>query len=417
MADPLDIKEQVIQFIKNSEDFVSEDQIRKYLDLDSNFSTIGEGFVEFYETHNFTNAFKNNEVLRFQFYVDARRAFENFSDADPEWLVDQSNSSIAKNAYLISAAKYREMIEGMIELYLEQNNYQSGVQEIILELNRVMVDLLGLETATSIFFVDIITQDSLRDLLMISDKFSIHTKSRFNSFIDSTIILRSKYSDPDRDLRVIASLFNAFSSLKATYIPLTKLCLYLNMDKNFNDLPKPVRADELQSLIKSYPRFFIKKEVVHLISFNEILNTSWMQNFERIGNFPAIWQGEGLLVFKFVGENFPLKEAQEFVRFRPFIYFSLEKDFRHENLKDIESFFPELASFFGAFVSDNSIENWFDENIRIYFINGQLSEVQTHFDTLLKEFAPVCNLTGNPGNLFRALIEEKIREYESGKES
>ena len=417
MADPLDIKEQVIQFIKNSEDFVSEDQIRKYLDLDSNFSTIGKGFVEFYETHNFTNAFKNNEVLRFQFYVDARRAFEHFPDVDPEWLVDQSNSSIAKNAYLISAAKYREMIEGMIELYLEQNNYQSSVQEIIVELNRVMVDLLGLETATSIFFVDIITQDSLRDLLMISDKFSIHTKSRFNSFIDSTIILRSKYSDPDRDLRVIASLFNAFSALKTSNLSLTKLCLYLNMDKNFDALPKPVRTEELQLLIKYYPRLFIKKESVHLISFKEILNTSWMQNFERIGSFPAIWQGEGLLVFKFVGENFPLKEAQEFVRLRPFIYFSLEKDFKHENLKDIESFFPEFASFFGAFVSDNSIENWFDENIRFYFINGQLSEVQTHFDTLLKDFAPVCNLMGNPGNLFRGIIEEKIREYESGKES
>ncbi|MBK7265733.1 MAG: hypothetical protein IPI12_05225 [Ignavibacteriales bacterium] len=129
-------------------------------------------------------------------------------------------------------------------------------------------------------------------------------------------------------------------------------------------LPKPVRTEELQLLIKYYPRLFIKKESVHLISFKEILNTSWMQNFERIGSFPAIWKGKVLFL------NLSVKTSRRSPRIcevRPFIYFVKDK---HENLKDIESFFPEFASFFGAFVSDNSIENWFDENIRFYFING-----------------------------------------------
>jgi hypothetical protein len=59
---------------------------------------------------------------------------------------------------------------------------------------------------------------------------------------------------------------------------------------------------------------------------------------------------------------------------------------------------------------------WAKENLAVSFVIEDYDYLKLNFDKLMQEYSPVLNLDKNPGNLFRGIIEEKIREYESGKE-
>ncbi|MBK7867565.1 MAG: hypothetical protein IPJ75_11625 [Ignavibacteriales bacterium] len=66
---------------------------------------------------------------------------------------------------------------------------------------------------------------------------------------------------------------------------------------------------------------------------------------------------------------------------------------------------------------DNDLDSWIESNLSATFILEDYDYLKLNFDKLMQEYSPVLNLDKNPGNLFRGIIEEKIREYESGKES
>ncbi|GJQ31248.1 MAG: hypothetical protein HBSAPP04_00870 [Ignavibacteriaceae bacterium] len=76
----------------------------------------------------------------------------------------------------------------------------------------------------------------------------------------------------------------------------------------------------------------------------------------------------------------------------------------------------ELTKILKAFLGDIDVWEWAKENLAVSFLVEDYDYLKLNFDSLMQEYSPVFNLDRNPGNLFRGIIEEKIREYESGRE-
>jgi len=287
---------------------------------------------------------------------------------------------------------------------------QMTVYEVAEYLNSTLIQILALEESLDTYKVVIVDIHSLANYEKKSNKFTVLQQNKFDSLSDSKIVLTEKFRTANNDIILLTSLFKVFYKLNINEISINQLCLALSMDKEFTTIPKPVRVKELKPLIERFTRFIISEDTVRIRKVEEMLNDVSSEDFVRFDKIPSYWIGEGLMVFKFIGEEFPIEEAREYVEIRPIVYLNLEKQFSFENLQNFSAHYSELAKAIYVLTPKSDTDKWATENLRVFFLNDNYEHLMVIFDSLLKNYSPVFNIQKNPGNLFRSFIEDKIKK-------
>lgn len=399
-------KNAITEFIRNSDDFLSDDQLKKKFNVSSYAIKKELGFIDFYETTNYEDVFSQNLVLMFNFRPQERFYDQQSPDFSPEWVSGMLGDPNYSQIFLISASNYKKLISGMLEIYLMSNGNESIFDIAENYINDTLIQILALDDATKEHEVKIVDSYSLEAVIKFSSDFQIIIDNKFAPISKSKVILSSGLRLINNQINLHTSLVKAFNGLKTKSLSLDKLCLVLTMDKNFSAIPKPVRAHELEPLLNEFPRFEVIESMVTMLSVAELLSKLTSDQFYDINNIPNFALGEGLLIVKFIGENFPLEQASEYVELRSIVYMTIESDFSAEKLLDVRKNYPELSEVLWALIKDTEIQSWINENLRFGFIHDDLESLKLIFDSLIRDFSPIFNIKKNPGNLFRQIIIE-----------
>ncbi len=406
----------ITEFIRNSDDFVNQEQIFEKFGVLPREYEKSLGFINFRQTKSFLEVLQTNQILVFSF-IPQSRFFDPQSEFFAEdWAFGITETPVHDQIYLIASANYQKLIEGMLEIYLMSNDNAAPFGDAVSYLNSTLIQILALEDATEVFSVNIIDDDTLSGVINNSNLFKLLVEYKHAPIAKSKIVMASDPSKTSNLTNLFESLYRVFYKLKVKSLEIEKLCLALSMDKDFNAMPKPVKVDELLPILSIMAGFKVEGAVVSILDIKERL--SELDNFgmRNISSYGKSKLGSGLLVIKFIGDDFPITEAIEYVNLRPIVYISLESGFSGDKLSNFQENFPEMTKILTALIKDVDIQTWVDENFNFGFMGDVFQKLKAEYDTILKDFSPIFNLEKNPGNLFRGIIEEKIREYESGKQ-
>lgn len=213
------------------------------------------------------------------------------------------------------------------------------------------------------------------------------------------------------------------------YIESVVLLQHLNTSQlYFKEFQSPVTQKDLLVLIKKNSsiffngayellnaepgEFFIYKDIAHLI---EILKRN-ESNPESSASF-----GNKLIAVKFIGENFPLAEAEDFVKRRPYIWINMFE--YSQDKKDETPSVITLSSLAGSELDEllmailpesTEVERWKNENLVISIIEE--SDIPYDLDEAIKrlfeKLKPVLNLD-NESNFFNFTLSAKLEELKA----
>lgn len=202
-------------------------------------------------------------------------------------------------------------------------------------------------------------------------------------------------------------------------LTLSSIALHLNVCNEPFALPKPILSKDLSSFIEKYKyRFDIKEDSIQLKELAEFTTAALKSNSISLKDFNTDSNFPGVIFIKFIGRHFPLREASLYIDIRPIIFISVVENLSVEFTDVLFSTNSELFGCLSPFFEnrDQYIE-WIKKNLAVTFLIEDSDYLRLNFDELMIRFSPVFNLEKNPGNLFRSIIEDKIKENaKNGKE-
>jgi len=261
--------------------------------------------------------------------------------------------------------------------------------------------------------LELIDTSKLGDILDSDDRFIISHKSSFELGKNNLVALKSWEEKLYKSKRFVLDTINILASNSG--ITLKKLLFKLNLSNYDYGLVKPYTTNTFIKVMQFEGNLFhINDDKIEIRSLNERIEDALKQK-KKISHFRVGEHVSGLLILSYIGNNFPIAEAKEYVELRPMIFFlpifSISLGFR-EALQQFEILIRKIFD-----LNYQNIDDWMNENLAVSFVIEDYDYLKLNFDKLMQEYSPVLNLEKNPGNLFRGIIEEKLREYENGKES
>lgn len=247
------------------------------------------------------------------------------------------------------------------------------------------------------------------------EKFVLQSKSAIDNKMDLVVSIEVSASDSMNPVRFLNHLIRL--SRKHSTEDTKQLLLKLNLSSEDYGMTKPYSSHTIEKISAAFPETLkFDGSQINILPISERI-TSSLNNKSSIDNFPLqAGNLSGLLVFSFVGNEFPVKEAKTYVSLRSQIIFMAVSDLKQVYGKIFTQESYELTKILKAFLGDIDVWEWAKENLAVSFLVEDYDYLKLNFDSLMQEYSPVFNLDRNPGNLFRGIIEEKIREYESGRE-
>ncbi len=187
-------------------------------------------------------------------------------------------------------------------------------------------------------------------------------------------------------------------------------------DYYFKDFQKPVEISDINSLIKTYGSWFEDSKdyliFKHLSPVREALKANY--NFRG-----KLYGGRAIIAFYFIGEDFPIKDAESFVKLKKVLNLSLYS-WNHSGLLDLYLNPEKKVSDFWQNIKmilpkDTDIKTWVASNIAISRVDGDRLpfKLEQIYPEMILYYSPILNLDDNPGNLFKMSIQEKIEQYKS----
>lgn len=316
------------------------------------------------------------------------------------------------NFLFINKEYYSELISDITEDHLSRARYPVTLDQLRLILKNDLATYLGLES----FWIEFFDSTDLKYILdKYDDRFVITSKSQFEDSGSHIIGLKIKEQKLFKDEIFLYKLLQIFR--KDENITIDKLLLKLNLLKFESGYAKPFSVETIKTVsnrLGGYLQIFGNRILVTSLSvrIHNAKNTrATVENFDSEKEIP------GLILFYFTGSQFLFQEMTEYVSLRNLIYMQPTKNLRIDSSKIFVSEDSELKIILQSKIKETELANWINENLAVSFVIEDYDYLKLSFDKLMQEYSPVLNLDKNPGNLFRGIIEEKIREYESGKES
>ncbi|NCQ19172.1 MAG: hypothetical protein GW805_12710 [Ignavibacteria bacterium] len=210
-------------------------------------------------------------------------------------------------------------------------------------------------------------------------------------------------------------------------IPLNVLCHKLNSSDGEFDIKKPIDQSKLRKAILNEKNGRLEidsADNVNLVSEIEFLPKYFFENRELLANFNFNKSTSGILAFSYLGNKFPLNEAEEYVNVRPVIHLALVKNLKEEfpklisDLTENEQFTPEREFMFflkAVLPEDASAVEWLNENIAVSFYEEDAQDLKLVMPKIIGHLSPVFNLAQNPGHLFPYTLKEKLENFTKKK--
>lgn len=237
---------------------------------------------------------------------------------------------------------------------------------------------------------------------------------------------------PSNYSRFEYSILYNFRKSKRESFELKNLDFRINRSPVELDVPKPISMDyvisqiekssDIYSYDKETEKVFLKTDLERI---KKILQSN-SHEFLKFNDFvqSSGTRSSGILSFTYTGPNFPLIEAGEYVKLRNIIFiskaYSLATDFK--KLFDFNKITDsKILSILSAIIGEENLEKWITENIKISFYEEYFEPTDKELIDLekriIEDISPLLNLEGNPGNLFRITLEDKLNAYLEGKSS
>jgi hypothetical protein len=344
--------------------------------------------------------------------------------------------NLIKYSVYMDTQSLKEFIKTEIEIFLEDNNRATSMSEIFDKCYKSFCNTFGFPMLEEVDYglrfdklikmIDIVLNESPEKFHKLLDL----RKSNENDFIvlktwesKSLITQYSRFES--------AILYN-FRKSKKEILELKNLDFRLNRLPFIYDVPKPISLEYIISQLQNESDIYhfdeANEKIIHKEDLKRIKKKliNLTMKYRDFGNFiSSIWRTtSGIISIKYSGLDFPLKEASEYVNLRNIIFISktynvltdFKKLFDFENIND-SKFLLILSSIIG----EDNLREWIEENIKISFYEEYFEPTDNELGDLekriIEDISPLLNLDGNPGNLFRITLEDKLNAYLEGKKS
>lgn len=225
------------------------------------------------------------------------------------------------------------------------------------------------------------------------------------------------FSEP-REIIKNEIVFKIFKKLNKTILQLENITFRLNRLPLNPGIPKPFSMELVEEIIsEDQDRFEIDKSngLVKLVDDLDYISKVLIKNQYLLKEFNTNYQSSGFLALIFVGKDFPLKEASDYVATRPIIYLKSVNNLSIEfsKLPDDEGFLiNEFIEYLRAILPDQIIiKDWIKENLTFSFLKYDKDEIKKLHNPLIEKLSPILNVNNNPGNLFQYTLKSKLEEY------
>lgn len=231
---------------------------------------------------------------------------------------------------------------------------------------------------------------------------TLQKKEDLKNFIAKTIFQRGKQLIVNNDY---------FSQLGKQEI----LELVNTTENYFLEYQKPLVLSDLNAIQKGNNNWF--DDYGDSIVFKDLAPLK--ENLRNhYGRLLLPHQGTAIFAFYFIGEHFPLPEAETFVKLSQIIYLKKFSWYDHSDISGFEDIVVkkfELWTLLTALIKNNDDPvKWFKENITISYIRPEnlpytLDQI---YQKLISHYSPIFNIDENPGNLFRITLQEKLEKQQ-----
>jgi hypothetical protein len=306
---------------------------------------------------------------------------------------------------------YLDLLSDLSEEYISEQKDQIDFGYLSMMVGSNLGTYLGLDK----YWVTGFSNDDLwRVIVERSSKFLLSSESKFDERDKYRVTLSCEKPLQNNNQRLLLQIQKILHSNKE--ISITRLLVKVNLSSFDFGIPKPLSLEYLRKFIESSNHLSINGDILTIKSLSSRLNyATTIKN--NIADFDKSLNLPGLLIFSFNGKTFPIKEATEYINLRPIVFISITKNLTDGVIEFSNSDASEMIKNLKGFLGVTDIYQWIGENLAVSFIIEDYDYLKLNFDKLMQEYSPVLNLDKNPGNLFRGIIEEKIRESDSGKES
>lgn len=319
-----------------------------------------------------------------------------------------------------------------IKIILEEKGKEIELKELKTTLSISFINYFALKHNTYSDFEDIDyfksdvgidhTYSNLKVFLENDNKiFYLKTDSRYGSNALIKVGLKSwldsgTFYEPKKIIR--SQIVLELKKYSARTLPLKDLTFRINRNPFSPGIPKPISESLVEEIIKQDEdrfKYDIYTGSVELVDDLEYLIKVINKKQFLLKEFDYTRQQPGFLAFTFIGESFPLKEAQDYVSTRPIIFIKSVNDLSKEFDTIIEDrdFLPSefIENLRAILQNEIKITDWLNENVTISFIAGSVDDVKKLGNQLIAKLSPIFNVMNNPGNLFQYTLKTKLDEY------
>lgn len=317
-----------------------------------------------------------------------------------------------------------------IRYILKKKNDEVDIETMIDELGRQVVNYYGLLDPLGTSF-DITSDAGLGDekeakllsfLKKHDDLFYVHT-GKAGLFKKSLFVGLVEWKDKvlEEDRKIIRNeMIKVLRINKTKTLSLKDLTYIINRTQLDTLISKPFDVKLIKTIVHENLGRVIYDKSNETISLSDDLDyiTNYFKEIRQPYSNIEVSEGpSGLLAYVFIGNEFPLREAVEYVKTRPIIFideihqgidvilFGTSKNSR----SDYE--FREYLKAVMDTSDDEKIDIWLSENVTLSYYKEGSDQVKLLAPKIIEKFSPVFNVDKNPGNLFQYTLKTKLDKY------
>jgi len=336
--------------------------------------------------------------------------------------VREFNNRLRKELYYFHPDLLKEFWLNEILYLLRAKNDQIEIDDILKELRKQFVNYYNLSDPLGESFE--ITSDAglgggynkkLFDFIdQHSDIFYRRIGEEYNrkQWFIGLNVWKDKVLEIDRKI-IRNAVIKVLRDMKGQSLSLKDLTFAVNRIKLNTLTPKPFNEELIkQIVIQNSGRlvYDISKDAITLSDDLEYITNYFKENRQHFNEFNFPQNTSGFLAWVFIGNDFPMKEAIEYVKTRPIIFIDEILDRTSKNILVNYKLIEYLKAVMDT-SDDEEIKTWLSENVILSYYEEGIDQVKLLSPKIIEKFSPIFNTNKNPGNLFQYTLESKLEEY------
>ncbi|MCK6614341.1 MAG: hypothetical protein L6Q47_08880 [Ignavibacteriaceae bacterium] len=265
------------------------------------------------------------------------------------------------------------------------------------------------------FWVEFV-MEYLEKTIARDNTFIIYGESKQVDINDVIIGIRHTKEEATSRILLKKVITQIISASKNKTILFDVLLLKLNLFDIDVPYQKPFNKELLYSVLMEFNDYFeISDNRISLIRNLKSVEKIIKNTFRFSETAEIAISASGLIGFVFIGDNFLVPQASEYVKLRNLV--SIQKADDVELLLSDKFETTEIYQIIKKLLkTDKETIEWIQHNIQIGVYYDEPEYLREIASEIMSKFAPVFNLVDNPGNLFTSSLRELFESRDDGTE-